>query len=115
MKRSLGWTAAVAAIAALWAMLLFAPELQKWVALAWAIGLPAAGAVVLARHRRKRVAATLRPYGRDFISLQDDLLGRPHTADPVWPDDLPVPTLVEAPHRAAAPETEHPTRVRPRG
>lgn len=109
MKRWIGWTAAVAALVVMWVALMFAPHLMKWVGLAWAIGLPVAGGVtfLLARRRNKRVAETLRPYGQDFIALQDDFLGRPHTAGTTWPDDSPTPTLVEDPRPDAGRPAEH--------
>lgn len=116
MKRWIGWTAAVAVIAGLWVVFMFAPHLQQWVALVWAIGLPTAGIVtfVLARRRRKRVAQTLRAYGPDFITLQDDFLGRPHTAGTTWPPDgRPVPTLVEDPHANTRPAPERRPEGRP--
>ncbi|WHP16459.1 hypothetical protein [Cellulomonas sp. ES6] len=115
MKRWIGWAAAVAVIAGLWVVFMFASQLQQWVALVWAIGLPTAGIVtfVLARRRRKRVAETLRPYGPDFITLQDEFLGRPHTAGTAWPDDRPAPTLIEDPHANPRPSPGRRSEGRP--
>ncbi len=107
MRRWIGWTAAVTAIAGVWVVLMFAPQLSQWVGLIWAIGLSVGGVVsfVLARHCGKRVAQTLRPYGPDFITLQDDLLGRPHTAGAAWSHERTVPTLVDEGHEDAEPTT----------
>ena len=109
MKRWIGWTAAVAALVVLWVALMFAPHLMDWIGLAWAIGLPVAAGVtlLLAWRRNKRVTETLRPYGHDFITLQDDFLGRPHTAGTAWPDSSPTPTLVEDPRPDPDPFPEH--------
>ena len=108
VKRWIGWAVAVAVIAGLWVVVLFAPQLQQWVALVWAIGLPTAGLVsfVLARRRGERVAETLRAYGPDFISLEDDVLGRPHTAGAAWPERWSAPMLVVDPGRDAGPTGE---------
>lgn len=108
VKRWIGWTAAVTVIAVLWVVLMFAPQLSQWFGLVWAIGLPLAGIVtfVRARRRGKRVAETLRPYGPDFITLQDDLLGRPHTAGVTWSHERTVPTLVAEDREGAEPTTK---------
>jgi hypothetical protein len=108
VKRRIGWTVSVAVIAGVWMVIMFAPQLMQWVGLVWAIGLPVAGIVtfVRARGRGKRVAETLRPYGPDFITLQDDLLGRPHTAGAAWSHERSVPALVEWGREEAEPTRE---------
>ncbi|GAA3812906.1 hypothetical protein CSO01_11430 [Cellulomonas soli] len=47
------------------------------------------------RRRGTSIAKTLRPDASEFISLQDDLLGRPHTAGATSSSAGPVATLFE--------------------
>ena len=108
VKRWIGWTVSVTVIAGVWVVLMFAPQLSQWVGLVWAIGLPVGGIVTFVRARRRgvRVAETLRPYGPDFVTLQDDLLGRPHTAGAAWSHERSVPTLVVEGREDAEPTAE---------